>query len=363
MAAAEQVKDPHTTSTTSPKLIIAPTPTLTPTPMPNQSPTPPAVDEPSTVSPVASTESVTPSVDDSIPLPEPEYNPLNVHNLNTDEFAAIDDVLQMDSEIIEQQTSPIADTVRPIRHIPIPVDTVNASLPKNIVMSRDALHRAIGFQNSTVLLKNIHKLGTKSVTIQNLPRVEQIDPGETASIHSSRRNTTSKSIPTSYSDIWHMDIGYGPETSIGGIRYTLLFIDKYSRYKFVYGLKNLTSSLLSAVKKFINDIGIKPSLIRTDFDHKLIGGNVAKFLNEEEKIRLESAPPYRQHQNGLVVRHWQTIVNMARNWLHSSMLPTTYWYFAIKRAVEVSNVMPIQFKNKQTITTPYERVFNKKVDY
>ena len=304
-----------------------------------------------------------PDSESTRPPTEAVYNPLEVHQLNDDEGTDVDKVLDMDSESLVRPSEPNADTSQSIRHIPIPVDTVNASLPKNIVMSRDALHRAIGFQNSTVLLKNIHKLGTKSVTIQNLPKVEQVDPGETASMHSSRRNTTAKSIPTSYSDIWHMDIGYGPETSIGGIRYTLLFVDKFSRYKFVYGLKNLTSSLLSAVKKFINDVGTHPSLIRTDFDHKLIGGNVAKFLQEEEKIRLESAPPYRQHQNGLVERHWQTIVNMARNWLRSSMLPTTYWYFAIKRAVEVSNVMPLKFKDDDKITTPYEKVFNKKVDY
>jgi hypothetical protein len=45
------------------------------------------------------------------------------------------------------------------------------------------------------------------------------------------------------------------------------------------------------------------------------------------------------------------------------MLPSSYWYFAVKRAVEVSNVMPLQFKDSTKVTTPYERVFCKKVDY
>ena len=74
-----------------------------------------------------------------------------------------------------------------------------------------------------------------------------------------------------------------------------------------------------------------------------------------------SSPPYRQHQNGLVERQWQSILAMSRNWLKSSMLPTKYWYFAVKRAVEISNIMPTKHKSK--ITTPYELVYNKKPDY
>jgi hypothetical protein len=107
----------------------------------------------------------------------------------------------------------------------------------------------------------MHKLGTKHVQIQNLPATESIDDGETASIHSSRRNTTPSLPPKAYGDVWHMDIGYGPCTAIGGIKYTLILIDKFSRYKFVYGIKNLTSSLLDAIKKFVQDAGVHPKLI------------------------------------------------------------------------------------------------------
>ena len=79
------------------------------------------------------------------------------------------------------------------------------------------------------------------------------------------------------------DIGFGPCRAMGGIRYTLLFIDKKTRLKRIYGLKNLTSSVLRAFKKFVRDDGIHPKLIRTDFDQKLIGGPVAEYL-EEQKI-------------------------------------------------------------------------------
>ncbi len=151
-----------------------------------------------------------------------------------------------------------------------------------------------------------------------------------------------------------------PVLQLGGVRYTLLLVDKYSKFKFVYALKNLTTSVLDAVKKFLRDVGIKPNLIRTDFDYKLMGGEVEKLLTEE-KIRIESAPPKRQHENGYVERHWQTVVTMARNWLTSSQLPAKYWFFAIKRACEVNNLLPFQRDGK--VTTPYELVYKQKVDY
>ena len=147
---------------------------------------------------------------------------------------------------------------------------------------------------------------------------------------------------------------------LGGGRYILLLVDKCTRFKFVYGLKNLTTSLLEAIKRFRMNCKIKPKLIRTDFDNKLISGEVEKYLLNE-KIKIEASPPYRQHQNGLVERHWQSILAMSRNWLRSAMLPTKYWFFAVKRAVEVLNMMPI--KHKEKITTPYEQVFKVKPDF
>ena len=45
----------------------------------------------------------------------------------------------------------------------------------------------------------------------------------------------------------------------------------------------------------------------------------------------------------------------------SSQLPAKYWFFGVKRACEVLNMMPI--KRFDQITTPFEVVYKKKVDY
>jgi hypothetical protein len=52
---------------------------------------------------------------------------------------------------------------------------------------------------------------------------------------------------------------------------------------------------------------------------------------------------------------------MAQNWLTSPMLPTKYWFFAIKRACKVSNLLPVKQNGK--LTTLYELVYSKKVNY
>ena len=158
-----------------------------------------------------------------------------------------------------------------------------------------------------------------------------------------------------------MDIGYGPCAAIGGVKYTLLFVDSSSRYRYVYPLKNLKSSLLRGVKRFFKDVKVKPKLIRTDFDNKLIAGDVSKYIEEEQHVDLEASPPHRQHQNGLVERTWQTAVTMCRNWLTSSLLPSKYWWFGIKRAIEILNILPSSHL-KNSVKTPHELAFGTKVD-
>ena len=106
---------------------------------------------------------------------------------------------------------------------------------------------------------------------------------------------------------------------------------------------------------------MKPKKIRTDFDPKLLQGTVGNYIEREQHVELEGAPPNRQHQNGLVERAWQTTVTMTRNWLTSSLLPSKYWWFGVKRAIEIQNLFPVKRNGK--LTTPHELVFQSKPDY
>ena len=51
---------------------------------------------------------------------------------------------------------------------------------------------------------------------------------------------------------------------------------------------------------------------------------------------------------------------MARAWLTSNLLPSTFWWLALKRATEISNYLPIRINNK--FTTPFELTYGEKPD-
>ena len=51
---------------------------------------------------------------------------------------------------------------------------------------------------------------------------------------------------------------------------------------------------------------------------------------------------------------------MARGWLNSAFLPSTFWFYDIKCAMEISDFLPL--KSCDSITTPFEFVHHVKPD-
>ncbi len=78
-------------------------------------------------------------------------------------------------------------------------------------------------------------------------------------------------------------------------------------------------------------------------------------------VHINAAPAHRQDKNGLAERHWQTMASMARNWLASAELPSTFWFYAVKRAAEVCNYFPTKLDDG-SFCTPFELVHGQKPD-
>lgn len=149
--------------------------------------------------------------------------------------------------------------------------------------------------------------------------------------------------PLCFGDVVHLDIVFGPEISLGNIHYGLLCVDRFSRMTYLYPLQNLTGDIQRQLEQFFAHIGMVPKRIVTDFDTKLVGGLARTYLNSL-LVHVNAAPPYRQDKNGLAERHWQTIVSMARNWLASAELPASFWFYAVRRAVEVVTIFLFLWK-------------------
>ena len=87
-----------------------------------------------------------------------------------------------------------------------------------------------------------------------------------------------------------MDIGYGSCTALEGIKYCLFLVDRQSRQKCAYGLKNLEgSTLVTAFQQFQTDTVITPQRVITDCDNKLLKGAMGQYMRKE-KIRITGAP-------------------------------------------------------------------------
>ena len=239
-----------------------------------------------------------------------------------------------------------------------PVDSILQSSPNKVTLTDTDLRQGFGFRNTTFISKKLHSFTTKTFSLTSSDSPEIIDLGSIATIDKSKRTTTPLTLPHNFGDLIHCDILYGSNTSIKGFRYALFLIDKATRFKFVYGLKSL-QDILPVFKRFCADIGFVPAELRTDFHTKLMGHQMQSFMNHHGSV-ISSVPAGKQRSNGICKRSWRSLLRMSRSWLVSSLLPTKFWYHALKRAAEVSNYLPLTVND--TLTTPFELVYKTKPD-
>jgi hypothetical protein len=240
------------------------------------------------------------------------------------------------------------------------VDKPASSLPQHMTMTEDYLRACMGFRRVDLMKKHLKTLYQTTLSLDHTPADAVLDPGFYASLRKKDRNTSPVSRPQSFGDVIHLDIVFGPEVSIGYIHFGLLCVDRYSRMSYLYPLHNLTSDIPRQLEAFFAHLGMIPWRIVTDFDTKLVGGKGYDYLNSL-LVHVNAAPSYRQDKNGLVEWHWQTIVSMARNWLASAELPSSFWFYAVRHGAEVCNYFPIPMEDG-SLSTPFELVHKVKPD-
>ena len=158
-----------------------------------------------------------------------------------------------------------------------------------ITMNMEQLQKSFGFRNISSILNEI-KATSQNLNLSTTLEENIIDLGQVAKFDRPKRNTTPLELPTSLGDIVHADILFGAGTSIGGYRYALFLVDRATRYKSIYPIKSLKNDIMPAIKQFCQDIGTVPTILRTDFDHKIMGKEVQNFIKENDGT-VESVPP------------------------------------------------------------------------
>ncbi|GJV36001.1 retrovirus-related pol polyprotein from transposon TNT 1-94 [Tanacetum coccineum] len=128
--------------------------------------------------------------------------------------------------------------------------------------------------------------------------------------------------------LFHIDL-FGPVTprSINHEKYTLVIVDEYSRYTWVYFLKKKSQApetIMSFTKRVENQNDIKVKQHRTDNGTKF-RNSILVNLCDEKGISQNFSSPYTPEQNGVVERKNRTLIEAARTMLSGSVFSKQYW--------------------------------------
>lgn len=156
-----------------------------------------------------------------------------------------------------------------------------------------------------------------------------------------------------------MDLcGKMPNQSIGGANYFMLFKDDYSRYCFIYFLKDKTN-VLEFLQQFYADVradGHEIKRLRSDCGLEFVNADVKAFLLSKG-IRHELSTPRAPEQNGYIERQNRTVLEAAKSMLHARGLPEYLWAEAAGTAVYVKNRTASHTLGG---ATPFEKWFGSK---
>ncbi|GJV51120.1 retrovirus-related pol polyprotein from transposon TNT 1-94 [Tanacetum coccineum] len=122
----------------------------------------------------------------------------------------------------------------------------------------------------------------------------------------------------------HMDL-FGPVTprSINHEKYTLVIVNEYSRYTWVYFLKEKSQApetIMSFIKRVENQNDIKVKQLRTNNGTEF-RNNILIIFCDEKGISQNFSSPYTPEQNGVAERKNRTLIEAARTMLSGSRIP------------------------------------------
>lgn len=144
-------------------------------------------------------------------------------------------------------------------------------------------------------------------------------------------------------DLIHADI-CGPITPISNSnkRYTLCFIDDFSRKSWMYYLVEKSEALFhfKCFKKMVeNETGLAIKCLRTDRGGEFTSTDFNKFC-QENGIKRQLTTAYTPQQNGVAERKNRTVMNMVRAMLSDKKIPKSFWPEAVNWSNYVLNRCP-----------------------
>lgn len=164
-------------------------------------------------------------------------------------------------------------------------------------------------------------------------------------------------------ELIHIDLcGPLPIASASGSRYIFVIIDDYSRYIWVYFLKDKSSTfqIFRTFKIMIElQLHSKIEMIRSDRGGEFISEDFSK-LCEETGMRRQFTNARTPEQNGVVERANRKLLETARCMALQAKTPQFLWTEAVNTAAFIINRSPTSAIPSQV--TPFQQLFHKKPD-
>ncbi|GJS30163.1 retrotransposon protein, putative, ty1-copia subclass [Tanacetum coccineum] len=145
--------------------------------------------------------------------------------------------------------------------------------------------------------------------------------------------------------------------SIYNDRYLIIFTDDYSRYGYVYLLKH-KHEVFETFKVFKNEVenqlGKTIKALRSDRGGEYIIQEFKDYLKACGIVQ-QLTPLYTPQHNGVFERRNRTLLDMVRSMMNLTILPLSFWDYALETATRILNMVP----TKKVDKTPYELWYGK----
>lgn len=167
----------------------------------------------------------------------------------------------------------------------------------------------------------------------------------------SHTSIVSQPLELVFSDVW----GPSPHISMDGFRYYILFLDAYSKYTWIFPLKNKSDSLQIFIQFRTNvEMLFQLPIISLHTDH---GGEFLAFKNylQHNGISHRFSCPHTHEQNGSVERKHCHVVDLGLALLTYANLPPIFWVEAFLTSTYLINRMPTLSPQHKS---PYETLFH-----
>jgi transposase InsO family protein len=210
--------------------------------------------------------------------------------------------------------------------------------------------------NLNKLLKGEHILGLTHVHFEKNRICSACQAGKQVGAPHPAKNVLTTTRPL---ELLHMDI-FGPVVyvSIGGNKYGFVIVADYSRYTWVFFMKE-KSKVHEIFKKFAtiaqNEFDVKIKRVRSDNGTEFRNTNIEEYL-DEEGIGHELSVPYTPQQNGIVERKIRTLIEATRTMLDEYKTSDSFWVEAINTACHAINHL---YLHKLRHKTTYELLTSK----